>query len=300
MPVVDEASRAGLPPTRDTDAGLTLVLVPAGRFIMGAEDGPSNERPRHEVELTRALYMSRVPVTQEAFARFVEATGYRTTAEQGGGAKVWVGDGWRTDPAASWRTVFVGPQRPVVAVTWHDAVAFCEWLTSHEHEAGRIDRAERFALPTEAQWEWAARAGTSHRYVGTDREAEVCRYGNVPDRSADAEGLGRPFVDCDDGMGLGTREVGRYAPNDWGLYDMVGNVWEWVRDGHGPYPAGRQIDPEGPADAPQRTVRGGSWSGKRSGIRVAHRDGYPPTLRGGAVGFRVVLLLAPEGREPER
>lgn len=288
-PFVDEASRAELAPARQAGGGIELVLIPAGRFTMGADDGPPNERPPHEVELSRPFYMSRHPITQEQFARFVDATGYQTTAERDGGAKVWVGDGWRTDPSASWRTVFPGARRPVVAVTWNDATAFCDWLTRHEREAGRIEDGDRYRLPTEAQWEWAARAGTTDRHVGTDRESEVCRFGNVPDRAADAAGFGRAFVDCDDGVGVGTSEVGRYAPNPWGLHDMVGNVWEWVRDGHGPYSAEPLVDPEGPADAPLRTVRGGSWSGKLSGVRIAHRDGYPPDLRGGAVGFRVVL-----------
>lgn len=287
---VDDASRKGLPPERSNALGMALVLIPAGEFTMGSDEGQHNERPPHRVRVSSSFYLARHEVTQAQFARFIEATGYETVAEREGGAKVWTGDGWEVDEGASWRTVFPGARRPVVAVTWHDAVAFCKWLTEAERAAGALAPDELYRLPTEAQWEWAARAGKRAPYVGTSDRVEVCRFGNVPDRAADEADFGRSFVPCHDGVGIGTAPVGSFLPNDWGLYDMMGNVWEWVRDGYAEYDNGEQIDPAGPAKADQRVVRGGSWSGKLSGLRVTHRDAYGPDLRGGAVGFRVALI----------
>lgn len=292
-PVVADASRRGMPSERINSVGMPLVLVPSGELTMGSADGQPNEAPVHRVRLTAPFYIGKYEVTQAEFRRFIEATGYRTTAERDGGAKVWRDGQWSVDESASWKSVFVGSRRPVVAVTWHDAVAFCEWLTQHERNKGTIASTERYRLPTEAEWEWAARGGTTNTYFGTDDRARVCEFGNVPDRAADEAGLGRSFVPCNDDVGIGTAEVGRFRPNEWGIHDMMGNVWEWVRDGYGPYLREVQLDPKGRPDAEQRVVRGGSWSGKLSGLRVTHRDGYVPDLRGGAVGFRVVLETRP-------
>ncbi|MEM6990548.1 MAG: formylglycine-generating enzyme family protein [Myxococcota bacterium] len=292
-PTVAEATRRGLPPERSNAIGMALVLVPAGEFTMGTDDGHPNERPAHRVRITQPYYLGKHEVTQAEFRRFVEATSYKTTAERDGGAKVWTDGKWAVDEAASWKSVFVGARRPVVAVTWHDAVAFCEWLTASERRAGSLRPGESYALPTEAQWEWAARAGTDKRYFGTADRAEVCTFGNVPDRAADDAGFGRSFVPCNDNVGIGTAEVGAFSANAWGLHDMMGNVWEWVRDGYGTYHREAQLDPDGRLEADKRVVRGGSWSGKISGLRVTHRDGYVPDLRGGAVGFRVVLETNP-------
>ncbi len=288
-PTVAEVSRRGLAPERTNSIGMPFVLVPAGDFAMGSENGQPNERPVHRVRITKPFYLGKHEVTQAQFRTFIEATNYKTTAERDGGAKVWTGGQWEVDESASWKSVFVGARRPVVAVTWHDAVAFCEWLTQAEQNAGTLGPGEVYRLPTEAQWEWAARAGTTKAYFGTADRAEVCDFGNVPDRAADDAGFGRSFVPCNDAVGIGTAEVGSFNANAWGLHDMMGNVWEWVRDGYGPYHREAQLDPDGRDEDAKRVVRGGSWSGKLSGLRVTHRDGYVPDLRGGAVGFRVVL-----------
>jgi formylglycine-generating enzyme required for sulfatase activity len=256
---------------------------------MGSEDGPPNERPVHRVRLTRPYYLGRTEVTQSQFAQFVTETGYITTAEREGGAKVWRGQGWVLERGATFRTVFPGADRPAAVVSWDDAVAFCAWLTERERRAHNIGAKQVFRLPTEAEWERAARAGRAGRYAGTDEPEDVCRYGNVPDEAAAREGLGREVLPCDDGVGIGTAPAGKYLPNDLGLYDLSGNVWEWVADRYGPYPAGRQVNPEGAAAGQERVMRGGSWSGKVHGVQVSHRDGYPPSLCGGAIGFRVAM-----------
>ncbi|MCB9567057.1 MAG: SUMF1/EgtB/PvdO family nonheme iron enzyme [Myxococcales bacterium] len=226
------------------------------------------------------LWVAAHETTQAAFARFVDASGYTTTAEREGGAKVWRGGAWVWDAGASWRSVFPGPARPVVAVSWDDAVAFCAWLSEHEATLGALPPGHRYRLPTDAEWEHLARAGAHQIYAGTDDPIELCRYGNVPDLAAAREGLGRPVIGCDDGVGLGTAAVGRYAANAFGLHDMSGNVWEWTQS------------PD-PRDPGARRMRGGSWSGRLDALRIDRADAYPPDLRGGAIGFRVVLAPAP-------
>ncbi len=284
-------STVGLPPVVQTSVGLDLLLVPPGLFKMGTSGGPESERPAHSVYLTRPYYLGRTEVTQAQFAQFVAETGHVTTAEREGGTKVWRGQGkdWVVEPNSSYRNVFAGGERPVVAVSWDDAVAFCAWLTERERRERRIGAKQVIRLPTEAEWERAARAGTPERFAGTDDPDQVCRYGNAPDAAAAREGLGRETLGCDDGVGVGTAPVGRYLPNALGLYDMTGNVWEWVADRYGPYSKAPQSNPEGPATGAQRVMRGGSWSGKLHGLEVSHREGYPPTLNGGAIGFRVAM-----------
>jgi formylglycine-generating enzyme required for sulfatase activity len=240
-----------LPPVRKTTVGIDLVPIPPGD-----------------------VYIGRTEVTQGQFAQFVKDTGYRTQAEEGGGAKVWRGHEWVMDPAANYRNVFPGEDRPVVAVSYDDAFAFTWWLTHHERSAGTISQDELIRMPSGEQWERAARGGTRNRYAGTNRAKELCAYGNVPDASAAAAGLGREVMPCDDGVGIGTAKVASYKPNGFGLFDMSGNVWEWVSE---------------PGGGNTLTVRGGSWSGSLSGLLVTHHDAYPPSLRGGAIGFRVAM-----------
>jgi formylglycine-generating enzyme len=272
-----------------TSIGLELRLIPPGTFQMGSSDGPDNERPVHEVQITYAYYIGATEVTQEQFSAFVAETRYVTTAQKHGGAKVWRDGTWIMVPEANFNNVFPGPKRPVVSVSFDDAEAFCAWLTTKERTAGTLSASAEIRLPTEAEWEYAARAGTNLRWAGATRIEDLCQYANVPDQFANRAGLKRNFIACDDGVGLETADVARYRPNAWGLHDMTGNVWEWTRDRMGPYPSGKTVDPQGPSAGDERVMRGGSWSGNLHGLQVSHRDGYPPDLRGGAIGFRVVL-----------
>ncbi len=281
---------AAYPRQVTTAVGLVLRLIPPGEFAMGAHDGPANERPVHEVRITYPFFMGETEVTQRQFDMFVEQTGYVTAAERSGGAKVWRDGQWIIDPAANFRNVFPGSKRPVVAVSFDDAIAFCAWLTQKERRANTISSSAQIRLPTEAEWEYAARAGGRSYWSGAQTERALCRYANVPDESAHRAGLGRSYIACADGVALETAEVGRYLPNAFGLYDMSGNVWEWTQDRMGVFPSGKTIDPEGPLVGEERVVRGGSWSGNLHGLRVSHRDGYSTDLRGGAIGFRVVLV----------
>ncbi len=159
------------------------------------------------------------------------------------------------------------PARPVENVTWQEARDFCTRLSERPEEkaAGR-----RYRLPTEAEWEYACRAGTTTPFSCGDQ-------------------LTGERANCNGGEDGGPVPVGSYPPNAWGLYDMHGNVAEWCADGHGPYPEGPLRDPTGPETGLSRVVRGGSWADPPSECRSAARGLERPAARSGRVGFRVVL-----------
>lgn len=281
----------GLAPSLQLGWSIELRLITPGRFWMGAENGPRNEQPRHEVLLTRPFYLGTTEITHAQFAEFIKETGYVTTADEGRGAKVWRDGQWVMDSQANHTNVFPGPNRPVVAVSHDDAVAYCSWLTIKARAGQSIPASAEIRLPTEAEWEYAARSGMNTDWSGAARVQDLCLYGNVPDQAAHRAGLGREVIDCDDNVGLETSEVAKYRPNVFGLYDMSGNVWEWTADWMGPYSRDAATNPRGPKQGTERVMRGGSWSGNLHGLRVTHRDGYPPDLRGGAIGFRIALAL---------
>ncbi len=270
-----------------TSLGLELVEFSPGELDMGSTDGEANEQPVHRVHITRAFAIGRHEVTGEEFEAFALESGYTTDAERLGAAKVWNGSDWELRPGATFRTIDPGSDKPVVGVSWNDARAFTAWLTERERDAGLLADGEVYRLPTEAEWEYAARAGTSEVYAGASDPEDVCEIGNVPDEAAADDGLGREVFPCDDDHGIGVAAVESYRPNRAGLFDMSGNVWEWVLDAMAPYSSGPVDDPRVDEGA-TRVMRGGSWSGKLGGPRVAHRDGYEPTLAGGAIGFRIV------------
>lgn len=222
--------------------------------------GGSDEGPLHIVSLSD-FYLSRTEVTVQQFHRFVEATGYRTEAEAQGWAHVWNGSEWMRKQGINWRNPGF-PQtleHPVVCVSWHDAVEFCNWAGCR--------------LPTEAQWEYAARGGGQRtKWSGTSTESELGDFAWYSENSA-----GRPSP-------VATRK-----PNALGLYDMSGNVWEWCWDWYdrSSYVSSRAADPEGPATGRARVLRGGAWSYGPASCRCSERNGALPETRGVAIGFRV-------------
>lgn len=261
-----------------------MVYVAGGTFTMGAsteqEDRAfENEIPAHEVTLS-SFYMSDSPVTVGQFAQFVRETGYLTDAEKGTGNSPgaetrtfgsWIlKDGLDVfSTSTSWRHDNTGQLRdstnynhPVLHVSWNDAVAFCQWLAQKEGKPYR--------LPTEAEWEYAARGGaksTPTIYSGSNQLDEVgwCL--------SNAEGTTHP--------------VRQKKPNELGLYDMSGLVWELCSDFFGLYDSLPQTNPQGPAQGTKHVTRGGSWSRFESYCRVSNRASYLPINRGGGMGFRV-------------
>ena len=263
-----------------------LVDIPGGTFRMGdlSGDGDDDEKPVHSVTVP-AFSMGKHEVTVGQFRRFVEASGYRTDAERNadGNAGCWSlksGDDWDWVSGRSWRNpgFSVGDDHPAVCVSWNDAEAFVEWLGAQTGQA--------FRLPTEAEWEYAARAGSSTKYYFGNSESQLCRYGNHADSSTDFDWRNET---CSDGVGKRTATVGRYQPNSYGLNDLHGNVWEWAQDCWNDSYAGAPTDGRAwtLGDCSRRVIRGGAWGDAPRYLRAADRYRYASAGRSGGVGFRL-------------
>ena len=261
-----------------------MVSIPGGSFRMGdlSGEGGDSEKPVHSVTVS-AFRLGKHEVTVGQFRRFVEAAGYRTDAERNAdgnaGCRTYTGDGWDWTSGRSWRNpgFSVGDEHPVVCVSWNDALAFVQWLREQTGKA--------FRLPTEAEWEYAARAGSSTEYHFGNSESQLCRYANHATSAEDGYGN----ESCSDGVGKRTAVVGRYQPNSYGLYDMHGNVWEWAQDCWNDSYAGAPTD--GSAwtlgDCSLRVLRGGSWFVNPRFLRSAYRTRLTRSSRLYLLGFRL-------------
>ena len=275
--------------TRDCAQCPEMVSLPAGAFVMGAtpdenDDDYGSSKPQVRVTLSNAFAIGKYEVTRQEFAAFVTATGHRPLP----GCFARRSDGeWERQPSLSWRNPgFAQTDRdPVVCVSSADARAYAEWL--------RRITGRNYRLPTEAEWEYAARGGSpAARYWGSDPSA-ACRHANGPDLTqADAfnhTGDQDYFFQCADGH-VHTAPVGQFAPNAFGLYDMLGNVWEWTDDcwttSHAGAPGTGDRRRDG--DCRMRVVRGGGWNYGHVAVHAAFREGEDFQQRGGHLGFRVV------------
>ena len=222
--------------------GITYVWIPAGQFLMGSpENEPEryrDEGPQHAVEITRPFWLARYPITNAQYEKYMQAVGGKVK-----------------QPAYWGERRFNQPEQPVVGVSWDEAAAFAEWAGGQ--------------LPTEAEWEYACRAGTTTAYWFGD----------------DAEQLGE-FAWYKQNCKQQTQPVGVQPANPWGLHDMHGNVYEWCRDWLGDYSEGLATDPVGPPASAYRVVRGGCWLGTARYVRAAVRDFWHPSLRDSFLGFR--------------
>ncbi len=267
---------------------LDLVRIPAGEFLMGDAAGDADERPVTRVKIAQPFWMGKLEVTNEQFALFDPA--HDSRLETGDFLQFSVQErGYPTN----------GPRQPVCRVNWNQATAFCKWLSEKTGQA--------FTLPTEAQWEWACRAGTSTPlyYGGVDTDfAKLVNLADYTLRFVDTFGWGlpsgavppwRPAVESVNDRFHVSAPVGTFEPNPWGLHDMVGNVWEWTRSAYRPYPPDPtdRSDPSDPA-ATRRVVRGGSWYTRPERARSAFRLSYPAWQRVYDVGFRVICSDAPK------
>ncbi|MHB8955818.1 MAG: formylglycine-generating enzyme family protein [Pirellulaceae bacterium] len=269
---------------------LEMALMPAGSFIMGDNTGLDDEQPAHTVTLSKPFYLGQYEVTVEQFGRFVEATGYATDAEKGTGFQGAFG--WNRDTMAfqmneeySWRNTGFAQlgTHPVVNVSWNDAMEFCKWLSGKEGKTYR--------LPTEAEWEYACRAGTTTSYFhGNDSEGTE-KVGNVADAAFGAQFPElKSEIKASDGYAY-TSPAGSFLPNPFALYDMHGNVWEWCADWFDVeyYANSPTYDPRGPATGEERVYRGGGWFNCARGFRSASRSGDLPENRHLTLGFRVAV-----------
>ena len=276
--------------------GQEFVLIPAGEFMMGSRLKPDEtvsmfggesdyykyEYPRHHVTLSKPFYMAATEITRAQFAQFVRETAYTTSAEKEGWAIAWKEDALARAEGVSWKTPgFAQTDRdPVVCISWNDAVAFCQWLGRKE---GRSYR-----LPTEAQWEYAARADTTTLFPWGDSIGGGEGWVNVMDLTAGEEFPDRITVDWRDGY-VFTSPVGSFNANAWGLFDMMGNAWEWCLDWSGNYPDGAVSDPKGPSTTDWRGFRGGSWLRGIVTCRSSYRGYDEPNARSTETGFRVCV-----------
>jgi len=275
---------------------MTFVLVPPGRFMMGASDGEkndntalANELPRHEVEITQPMYVSKYATTKKQFASFVAAGGYTTEAENakyGFGLNIEKGK-WEKGPY-TWKKTSL-PQEddhPAVMVTWNDAQKFCSWLKAN---AGLPPGTKRVRLLREAEWEYSCRAGTRTRHYAGDKLEDLAMIANVYDASGKSK-FKMPWtpISADDGYAF-TAPVGKFKANALGLHDMLGNVWQWCQDRKRKYTSEKQVDPDGGNDIEVRAFRGGSFDEDPHFIRAAIRGSWGTDYRNFSLGFRAVL-----------
>jgi formylglycine-generating enzyme required for sulfatase activity len=262
--------------------GMKLVLIPSGEFLMGSpdsdKDAEDDEKPQHRVQITRPFYLGATEVTVGQFRRFVEQTGYRTEAERDGEGGRGLNEAkqrFERDPKYTWRNPGFAQtdDHPVVNVSWNDAIAFCDWLSGldglkpfdHVH-ARRPWDGEGYRLPTEAEWEYACRSGTTTRYQSGDDPETLATVGNIADGTARAKCSSWTWaIAAQDGY-VYTAPVGRFRANAFGLYDMHGNVLEWCWDWYDAdyYKKAPGADPLSSSQADLRVIRGGAGSATRS------------------------------------
>ena len=218
-----------------------MVLIPAGEFLMGSDAGDSDEKPEHRVRITKPFYLGKYEVTQEQWAAVMGNNPSR----------------------------FQGPKNPVEQVSWDDCQEFCRRLSAKE--------GKEYRLPTEAEWEYACRAGSTGEYCFGDEGSRLGEYAWYLSNSQRE-----------------THAVGQKRPNAWGLYDMHGNVWEWCADHYDQdyYRNSPVDDPQGPSGGAYRVNRGGSWVSTAGFCRSANRGRNSPGIRGNSLGFRLARVAA--------
>ena len=222
---------------------LATALVPLTNMVL--IKAGSYQRIKFPVTITRDFYLGKFEVTQAEYDAVI-----------GRNPRHFAGD----------------PDRPVEKVTFNDAVAYCAAVTKREREAGRLIPGWEYRLPTEAEWEYACRAGSTNRFSFGDEAANAAQFAWTQENSAST-----------------THRVGQKKPNAWGLHDMHGNVWEWCLDWFEPYPPGKLTDPTGPAVAKYKVFRGGGWNNDIDMARCSNRFMMEPANGIHFVGFRIAL-----------
>jgi formylglycine-generating enzyme required for sulfatase activity len=246
----------------------------------------SNELPRHEV-CVNGFWMAKYPVTVGQFRQFVQATGHQTDAEKAGESYTLKDKQWQTVKGVNWKNPGFeqDENHPAVCLSWNDGVALAKWLS--EKNEGTI------RLPTEAEWEYASRAGTTTARFWGDDPSQACQYANVADQTAKKEINFTYTHDCDDGY-VFTSPVGTFLPNPWGLYDMLGNVLEWTADAYDEkaYEKHKRDNPiMESGGASFRVLRGGSWFNDPASVRCASRDGLRPDVSLSNTGQRLLWTV---------
>jgi formylglycine-generating enzyme required for sulfatase activity len=245
--------------THTNSIGMAFVLIPAGTFLMGSDDkdrdASTNEKPQHRVTISKRFYMGKYEVTQAQWEAVMGSSPYTLQ---------------RSNPFYDLPGMAERVRKPnnPVTVSWNDAQDFIKRLNQKEGH-------NRYRLPTEAEWEYAARAGTTTAYSFGNDERQLGRYA----------WYGEDFATGS------MHPVGQKRPSPRGLYDIHGNVWEWVQDWYSEsyYANSPPTDPKGPTSGTGRVVRGGSWHQTATSWRSAFRKQYEPDYRGISIGFRLLL-----------
>jgi len=293
--------------------GMKMLLISAGQFMMGNSHSLEQEvdafkpyyevklapaiftsaYPRHRVRITRPFYLGICHVTRGQFRHFVDATGYKTDAEKSAkGAAGYNGSILVLSTQYNWRNTGFAQtdEHPVLDVSWNDAMAFCRWLS---HKEGKTYR-----LPSEAQWEYACRAGTTTRYYSGDDPESLVQVGNVADSRYKTQFAYTKALRASDGYTF-TAPVGQFRPNAFGLFDMHGNAFELCSDWYATeyYAAAAVDDPAGPVSGASRVARGGSWLSPPERCTSAYRASFLPAAADVNLGFRVACE-SPQGGLP--
>jgi formylglycine-generating enzyme required for sulfatase activity len=278
---------------RDRPFAPEMVVIPAGRFVMGATEAETThagrraetaawERPRHEVRVAMPLAVSRFLVTVAEYDYFVRASRYAV----GRNCTVIAEGIWQAQSQRDYRDTGYAQtaDHPVTCVTVADAEAYVGWLTKIT--------GHQYRLPHEAEWEYAARAGTQESRWRGDDPVTLCQFANGADLSYERARPGEPNTNkaCDDGY-VFTNPVDALPANPWSLHDMLGNLWQWTADCFTPdytaAPSVASLAITG-GDCTQRVIRGGSWHNYPDALRSAARFALPNTLRSSSIGFRVL------------
>jgi len=260
--------------------GMKFVYIPSGTFMMGSpENEPGRNNPnetQHKVTLTKGFYMQTTEITVGQWRQFVKESGYKTEAETENGS--YIGKSWKKENDTNWKSPGFEQwdSSPVTCVSWNDTQAFIKWLN-------RKEVTDKYRLPTEAEWEYSARAGTTTPFaLGKCLSTDQANYdGN------------QPLSGCPKGeYRRKTVSVGSFAPNAWGLYDMHGNALEWVQDifSNGAIYTAEQTDPiyAGDGSCKYRVIRDGNYYSEASGCRSANRFAGLPGISHNGLGFRLV------------
>ncbi len=278
-----------------------MVVIPAGQFLMGSpqdeqgrdadpRNGDEDDTPGpggNQVKVTVLRFaLGAYEITHGQFRTFIESSGYKAP----GGCIVVLAPGrpLQAEPEGRWDNKGRPnlDEEPAVCIDWNMAVAYTRWLSERT--------GKRYRLPSEAEFEYALRAGSTTRYHFGDDQEDLCKYGNVPDVSLRPYAPGRQTTECNDGVPLWTT-VGHFLPNAFGIYDMTGNAWEWLQDCY------RDSYRENPRDGsafeatwcPARSIRGGSMFYDLPSLRSADRSDDPPETLWDGIGFRVARDLSP-------
>ncbi|MDY6905829.1 MAG: SUMF1/EgtB/PvdO family nonheme iron enzyme [Thermodesulfobacteriota bacterium] len=259
------------------DLGMKFVWISPGTFTMGSpssESGRDGDEKQHKVTLTKGFYMQTTEVTIGQWRAFIRETGYRTEAETGGGAYIYTGKQWENKAGTFWDNPGFSQteSHPVTCVSWNDVQKYIDWLNRKDNKTYR--------LPTEAEWEYACRAGSTTAFANGGIQKTDCKY----DPNLDKMGWY-----CGNAGGK-THAVAQKQPNAWELYDMHGNVCEWCSDWYGDFPSGLVTDPDGSSSGSLRVIRGGSWDNIAQYCRSAIRSWDFPGYRDNYLGFRLVCL----------